>query len=317
MKAYILKSAEKICEEEIPVPRIKEDQVLIRMLGCGMCHSELADWMRGSSQGTILGHEPVGIVEKTGRLVRDFLPGDRVTGLFQHCFAEYTAAPQELVLKVPDGLQNEEAVGEPWSCLLSGADRMNLRLGDTAAVVGCGFMGLGVIELLKLMGAGKVIAVDLRKESLDWARRMGADEVYFPDQIPGEYVVDRWDDRIFLRGVDVAVEASGSASGLTLAGRLVKPHGTVGIVGYHQNPAGRVVDMQLWNWKAVTVVNAHERRVSCQMEYMRRALRLIETGKLKALPLITHRYQPKDLNQAFEAVREKPENYIKGYVDFR
>lgn len=314
MKAAVLKKAGYMQVEERPIPEIKENEMLIRMLVCGTCLSEYPDWKNGESAGEILGHEPVGVVEKTGSQITGFKPGDRVTGLFKNCFAEYAVSTEELALLVPEGLKDEEAIGEPWSCLVSGADRTDVKFGDTVAVVGCGYMGLGVMQLLKLKGAGKIIAVDIRKESLELAKRFGADEVYTPEELPNKYIVDEWNDEMFIRGVDVAAEVTGGAAGLELAGKMVRPHGVLSIVGFHQSGGLREIDMKLWNWKAITVINAHERRNRMQMEFMREALAMFQNKKINTKPMMTNEYSLEEINKAFTEMKEKPEGYIKGYV---
>lgn len=314
MKAAVLKKAGYMQVEERPIPEIKENEMLIRMLVCGTCLSEYPDWKNGESAGKILGHEPVGIVEKIGSQITGFKPGDRVTGLFKNCFAEYAVSTEELALLVPEGLKDEEAIGEPWSCLVSGADRTDVKFGDTVAVVGCGYMGLGVMQLLKLKGAGKIIAVDIRKESLELAKRFGADEVYTPEELPNKYIVDEWNDEMFIRGVDVAAEVTGGAAGLELAGKMVRPHGVLSIVGFHQSGGLREIDMKLWNWKAITVINAHERRNRMQMEFMREALAMFQNKKINMKPMMTNEYSLEEINKAFTEMKEKPEGYIKGYV---
>lgn len=314
MKAAVLKAAGYMELEEQPVPKIKDDEMLIRMLVCGTCMSEYPDWKNGESIGEVFGHEPVGVVVETGSRITKFKSGDRVTGLFKNCFAEYTVSTEELALSVPECLTDEEAIGEPWSCLVSGADRTEVKTGDTVAVIGCGYMGLGVMQLMKLKGAAKIIAVDIRRESLKLAESFGADEVYTPDELPKQYIVDEWNDEMFIRGVDVAVEVTGGAPGLELAGKMVRPHGILSIVGYHQSGGRREIDMKLWNWKAITVINAHERRQRMQMEFMRRAISMFENGKIDVKPMMKHEYLFEDINRAFSEMKEKPKGYIKGYV---
>lgn len=315
MKACVLKKNGRIEVEEKSIPQIRENEVLIKISVCGVCHSELEEYISGSSDDhTVLGHEPVGVVEKTGNMVQNFKPGDRVTGIFSHGFAEYAAAGEETLIKVPPHLRDEEAIIEPWSCLMSGLDRANIKIGDTAAVVGCGYMGLGDLMLAKLCGVSKMIAVDIRQPSLESAKEFGADECWLSQEVPEKYIVDKWDGCIFEKGVDVVFEATGTEAGLELAGKMVKPHGTLVIVGYHNSGEKRRIDMKLWNWKAITVINAHERRAEQQVRYAKKAMDLIAAGKVEAGRLITHCYTPENINQGFQDLKERPENYIKGFV---
>jgi threonine dehydrogenase-like Zn-dependent dehydrogenase len=322
MKASVLAGPGRTELDDVPVPEIGEEEVLIRVRCCGVCASELHPWTTGegwleaSGRRPIFGHEPVGIVERTGRLVHGFKKGDRVTGLISHAFAEYTKADYRKIMKVPDSLSDLEALGEPLSCLMSGADRTPVSLGDDVAIVGAGFMGLGFLQLMRLKGAGRLIAVDLRQESLQAARRLGADEVYTPQEVRPEDKVTEWihmDQG--MKGVEVAVEATGSAAGLQLAGEMTAVHGVLSVVGYHQGNGGmRQVNMQLWNWKAITVINAHERRSDVHMKRMAAGLKLIAENRFNMRDLVTHVYGLHEVDRAFEAMRSKPEGYIKSVI---
>jgi threonine dehydrogenase-like Zn-dependent dehydrogenase len=314
MKTAVMAGVRKLEIVEKPIPKITVDQLLVRVIACGMCMSEYPRWNEGKQLGEILGHEPVGIVEEVGSNVHGFKVGDRVTGLYRHAFAEYTAADPKLAVRIPDDVNDLEGMLEPWSCLISGAERIHVDFGGSVALVGCGFMGLGFLQLMKLRGAGKIIAVDIRNESLEHALHFGADEVCLTDQLPPGYIVDEWNDQMFVKGVDVVVEAGGGASALELAGKMVRPHGTLAIVGYHQSGGRREIDMCLWNWKAIDVINAHERRQTIQMEYFARAIRLIQAKRLHIKEMMTHEYTLEDINKAFLELKEKPAGYIKGYV---
>ena len=114
-------------------------------------------------------------------------------------------------------------------------------------------------------------------------------------------------------GADVVIEASGTQVALTLAGEIVKEHGILSIVGYHQGGL-RSIDMDLWNWKGIEVVNAHERRADFQMDSMRRALKLLQARKIVMDPLITHRYSLDQVDQAFSDLEQKPKGFIKAVV---
>ena len=313
MKAAVLTGPSHMEVADRPMPSANDDQLLIRVLVCGVCSSEYHVWKEGLWGGTVLGHEAVGIVEKVGKNVAAFKPGDRVSGFITEAFAEYTVCAPERAIRLPDGIGNAEGILEPWSCLISGAGRVSMRFGADVALVGCGYMGLGFLQLLKSRGVGRILAVDVREESLENARRFGADETYKPHCVPKNYIVDEWNDQMFRNGVEVAVEAGGVASALELAGKMVRPHGTLAIVGYHQS-GRREIDMRLWNWKALTVINAHERRIAMQMEYMEDAVRLMQSGRIRAKEMMTHAYPLEQINRAFAETGDKPPGYIKGYI---
>ena len=105
----------------------------MRMLICGTCASEYLPWAEGQDIGRILGHEGVGIIEKIGEDVTKFVIGDRITGMMHECFAEYTVGNENEIVKIPDGLTDEEAVGEPLAMLMSGTRRTPVELGQDFA----------------------------------------------------------------------------------------------------------------------------------------------------------------------------------------
>lgn len=314
MKQSVLIQPRKSEVWEAPIPTIGPKDVLIRVRVCGVCASELhGPWKNPPSLPWKMGHEVVGEVVEVGEEVEDSRPQMVVTGLVSQGFAEYVLAPHTHLIPVPEGVPYEFALGEPLSCVISAVRRIPLELGDTVAIVGVGFMGLLTLQAIRLRGPARIIAVDTREEALELAKSLGADEVYIPQEIPSRLKMVHWENLGRGFGVDVAVEASGTQAALTLASEIVREHGTLSIVGYHQN-GPRTIDMQLWNWKAISVVNAHERRVDFQMDCMRRGLNLLKAGKITMEPLITHRYSLDQVDQAFTDLETKPKGFIKGII---
>ncbi len=301
-----------VISEPTPAPRAFE--VLVRVEMCGVCASELHPWLDGPvDQSRRLGHEPVGVVETLGEQVTTFQIGDRVTGLFKGAYSDVCVALADDLLHIPDGVSNEAALGEPLACLVNAQRRTQIELADTVALIGLGYMGLGMLQLLKLRGPSKIIAIDVREDARAAAKRYGADEVYHPGDLPAHYRVTRFSDWQTPLGVDVVIEASGTQPGLTLAGEMVRAHGVLSILGFHQGEP-RTIDMEMWNWKAIDVVNAHVRRKADLMESMRIGLDLLAAGKLDFESLVTHRFSVDEVDKAYDALRSKPEGYIKALI---
>jgi threonine dehydrogenase-like Zn-dependent dehydrogenase len=300
--------------QEQPLPTVGAEDVLVQVKTCGVCASELHGW-QGDNEiyPRRYGHEVAGIVVEVGSAVQDFATGMAVTGLFLRGYAQFACTHQRSVTHIPDRLPIEHALGEPLACVISGARRTRLELGDSVAVVGLGFMGLLVLQALQLRGPARLIAIDPRPEMLEMARRFGADEVYTPEQTPPTLRLARWRQRGSHRGLDVVVEASGTQAGLTLAGELVHEHGFLSLVGWHQG-GPRQVDMELWNWKAFDVLNAHERRQDYLMDCMRRGLALAAAGKLDLGSLITHCFPLAGVDDAFHALETKPAGFTKAVI---
>jgi len=138
----------------------------------------------------------------------------------------------------------------------------------------------------------------------------GADVCDHPNDLPPRTTVD--DITSDRHGFDLVVEASGTQQGLDLSTALVRPHGVISLLGYHQSP--RAVDVGTWNWKAIDVINAHVRDRDRLRESTRRGLELAATGKLDLAGLTTHRFPFDCLDDAFAAMRSKPAGFIKAAI---
>lgn len=302
----------EIAEEPTPAPGPGE--VLVAIKVCGVCASELHPWMDTQpSYPFRLGHEPAGVVHAVGAGVMQFKPGDRVTGLFLKAYSDVALTSEADLLHLPPDLPFELALGEPLACMVNGQRRTPVELADRVALVGLGFMGLGLLQLLQLRGPREIIAIDPREEARTLALALGATTVYHPRDVPDDLLLTAWQDWEKPYGVDVAIEASGTQAGLTLAGKMVRAHGILSILGFHQGGL-RHVDVEMWNWKAIDVVNAHVRRHADLMESMRIGLDLIKADKFSFAPLVSHRFGLDEVDQAFTALLEKPHGFVKAVV---
>jgi threonine dehydrogenase-like Zn-dependent dehydrogenase len=301
MKQSVLVAPRRSRIEEVEPPPLRADGVLVRVRASGVCASELHAWEEAPEAPLRLGHEVAGEVVAVGPEVTAFKPGDRVTGLFHEGFADYAMAAADRVLPIPEALRFEDAFGEPLACAMSAARRTRVELGDRVAIVGQGFMGLLILQLLRLKGAAEIVGIDLREDARRMGLRLGADRV-----VPREEAEDLGD-------FDVVVEATGQPDGLTLATGLVRLHGILSILGYHQG-GPRSIDMRLWNYKAIEVLNAHERRVDYRMDCMARALELARSERIDLSVLASHTFEIDDVDAAFDALASKPPGFVKAVI---
>jgi threonine dehydrogenase-like Zn-dependent dehydrogenase len=314
MKALIMKGARKSTVIDVPDLTPGAGQVLVKVKYTGVCMSEWHPWDEAVGDER-MGHEPLGTVAALGEGVTGFRVGDRVTGLsITPTYAEYCLCKPSCLVHIPDNLSDEDAVAEPLSCLISVASKLRIeKAGDPVAVVGTGYMGLGLMTLLRLQGAGRIIAVDPRTEARENALRFGADEVYTPDTVPSKYIVTEWDDTMFDRGFRVVGEFTGTQSGLRLAGDMAAIHGTLGAAGWHQG-GDRTVDFRLWGWKGITVINTHERREAFQAACCQNALDMLSSGRWCFKGVTNHIYGMDEFDRANEELANKPNGYIKGLI---
>ena len=325
MKQIIMTGPRRSEVVDVPMPAIDEHHLLVKVSYTGMCHSEWFPWSVAKN-GETFGHETVGVVAEVGRAVTGFKVGDRVTGLGGGGYKEFIVMEPGKTVHVPDNLADVDAIVEPLACLLSAAVKMPVAtLGDDVAVVGCGYMGLGMISLFKAMGYGNIVAIDLRPEALVNAKKMGATETLLPERIPDCYRLD-WKaigtpdltrdghkTDIFGIGFHNVVEFTGTESGLQLAGDLVCAHGRLGIGGYH-NDGLRSIDYKLWNFKAMTTINCHERRIDYEAGLCGRCLNLLSRGLWKFTGMTTHVYEMEQFDQANEDMENHLGGFIKGVV---
>ncbi len=317
MKKMFLVGPGKTEVRDVPMPEFGDDEVLVKLIYHGVCMSEHYSWEHAETGNGIdkgFGHEPCGVVEAVGKNVTRVKPGDRVTGLGPN-IAEYGVMKEKHVYIIPDNVSFEDATGEPLACLLSAVSKVPMTFpGESSvAVVGCGYMGCGAISLLKLRGAGKIVAVDVNKESLKNALKYGADEAYLPEELPEEYVADRAHP-CDGRGFDYVMEWGETADSLNLAIKLTKMLGFLGIGAYHTGEL-RPIDMQLANVKAIDMLSTHPRDAHRTHKGLEKSMELLSSGQWKYKDLPVKIYPMDKFDQAHEELETKFGKYMKALVD--
>jgi L-iditol 2-dehydrogenase len=298
---------------DVPAPEIAEDEVLVRVAACGVCASEL-DIFSGKQSHAKLpwfpGHEVSGVVERRGHRVEAFRRGDPVAvWVTTRGFADFVAVKEEHCFPAGD-VPLELALGEPIACAVNAVQAAAPALGDDVVIVGTGFMGLLVQQLVQRRGPHRLLVADTRPDALERARAQGATEVV---NVLDESLVRRvkaWTGRV---GADVTFEVTGQQRPLELVGKITRMSGTVVIAGYHQGRPRRI-PLGHWNWMAYRIVNAHFRDVPTIMRGMRAGMRLLVSGKLSMEGLVTHTFPLEDIEKAFRMAIEKPDGFVKAVV---
>jgi threonine dehydrogenase-like Zn-dependent dehydrogenase len=313
MRAGVLAAAGHAELAEVPRPEPAPGQVRIRIEGSGVCGSDLPvwqgrEWFDYPREPGAPGHEGWGVVDAIGDGVEGLEHGARVASLGCHAYAEYDVAEAAEVIALPSGLDGVPFPGEALGCALNVFRRSAIGAGQTVAVVGAGFLGSLLIQLAARAGA-HVVAISRRSSALVVARRMGAEEALVLDEgVPAAIESLTGGD-----GCDRAIEAVGRQETLDLAGRIVGVRGRLVIAGFHQE-GRRSVDMQLWNWRGIDVVNAHERELAVRAGGVREAARMVAAGALDPEPLYTHRFRLTELGTAFATAVERPDGFMKALV---
>jgi threonine dehydrogenase-like Zn-dependent dehydrogenase len=302
---------------EGPLPRPGRGQVRVKLEGCGVCASNLPPWegkpwFRYPMAPGALGHEGWGRIDAVGEGVSRFRAGERVAFLSGHAYAEYDLASEDALLALPPELEGKPFPGEPLGCAVNIFKRSRIGAGTTVAIVGIGFLGALLTKMATAAGA-RVLAVARRASARSTAERMGAAEaIPMEDQAAVIEAVRRSTGGKFC---DVVVEAAGKQWPLDLAAELCRERGSLIIAGYHQD-GPRQVNMQLWNWRGLDVVNAHEREERLYMEGMEEAARAVARGDLDPFPLYTHKFPLEDLGRALDMTRDRPEGFMKALIIF-
>jgi threonine dehydrogenase-like Zn-dependent dehydrogenase len=315
MLAAVLSAPRRFELTRVPVPQPGPGQVRVRVEGCGICGSngpgwEGRPWFRYPFDPGAPGHEGWGTVEAVADGVRDLVPGDRVAYLSNSALAEHDLVAVDRAVRLSDSLRGQPFPGEPLGCAMNVFRRSDVRAGQTVAVVGVGFIGAVVVRLARRAGA-RVIALGRRPYALEVARAMGADlTLSFEDtgRAVGEVHAQTGGALC-----DRVIEATGEQRPLDLAAQLARERGRLVIAGYHQD-GPRQVDMQLWNWRGLDVINAHERDPAMYLDGMRGALDAVTSGVLDPQPLYTHRFSLSEVGGAFEALRTRPDGFMKALV---
>jgi NADPH:quinone reductase len=317
MKAAVVTGAGRIEIDTLPLPNPTKNQVRIKLEGCGVCASNLGpwagpEWMSFPTEPGSLGHEGWGVIDAIGEEVHDLDTGDRIAALSYHAYATHDIADQQAVVPLPPELAGHPFPGEPLGCAMNIFRRSQIEPGQTVAIVGIGFLGALLTQLAVAAGA-HVIAISRRSFSLDVALKAGACAA-----IPMQ---DHWQIIDEVKGLtqgrfcDCAIEAVGKQWPLDLAAELTKERGRLIIAGYHQD-SPRQVNMQLWNWRGLDVVNAHEREPAVYASGIRDAVQAVLDGRLNPSPLYTHWFPLEELDTALDMTRDRPDGFLKALVRY-
>ncbi len=314
MQALLLTEYRKLELTTLDRPAFGPDDVLVSVRACGICGSDVHGFDGSTGRRIpplVMGHESAGVVAEVGANVTSVRPGDRVAldsllscgecelcrnGQTNMCagrrilgvacqefrqqgaFAEYVVAPEQAIYPVPVDLPFEHAaLVEPVSVALHAVGRLRIDLGDSAAVVGSGMIGLLVIQALKIAGCEEVIAIDFDDDRLRLAAKLGATATINSAKCDGVAGVL---ERTAGRGVDVALEVVGAATPLATAIGAVRRGGQIGLVG---NLAAEVpLPLQTVVMREIALFG------SCASagEYPR-AIELIANGVIQVAPLIS------------------------------
>jgi threonine dehydrogenase-like Zn-dependent dehydrogenase len=315
MRAAVIAGSQKTEIGEALIPEPSAHEVRVKIEGCGVSSSNIPlwegrNWFNYPRDAGAPGREAWGRIDAIGREVKYLSPGDRVTMLSYHSFAEYDLARADEVAALPSSLSGKPFPGEALAGAMNVFRRANVAPGKNVAIVGIGFLGALLTQLAARAGA-RVIAIARRPFAMDIARRMGASETIAMDD--HRRVIEEVVELTQGECCDLVIEATGEQLPLDLATELTRERGRLVIAGYHQD-GPRQVNLQLWNWRGLDVINAHERAARVYVKGMREAVDAVAHGRLDPTPLYTHIFGLDYIDQAMKATRSRPDGFLKALI---
>ncbi|MEM2500415.1 MAG: zinc-binding dehydrogenase, partial [Candidatus Bathyarchaeia archaeon] len=228
-------------------------------------------------------------------------------------FAEYYKTNKWNVAKIPEEVPERDLIywiSEPLACAVTGIKGSNIQIGDKVCIIGCGYMGLLLIQLIPKDIVGELIAIDIRDKCLDLARRFGAR--YTLNPLKSDVAKET---REILGGeADIVIEASGAPGTIYLATEIVRRGGRLVIFGRHV--VDEKVPTEEWHVKGLTILNTSPSFSNNFNKDFFDAVNLLKRGVVDQRPLITHIFPYTKAQEAFELASRKPLDYIKGVLVF-
>ncbi len=305
---YLDDGSIELFEREVPDPGT--DEIQIEGGACGICSWDVVTAKLGNQMHPMAppGHEGVGYVAKIGDGVTGFKEGDRVAG---GGFANVRNLSAQRVFKIPESdLPDEYWIVEPVSCAVTGIDHCQIQPGNRIGVVGCGFMGLLILQGLLRYPLDDLIVLDIVQSRLDLAQQLGVGEVYNT----AEADLQDLSRELKSREIDVVVDTSGSQAGLDLSTDIVKRGGRINLFGWLKGQTASF-DPTKWHLGGFTVVNSAP--ASKLRDTFEPAIRLIHKGIIDLKPLVTHTATLEDYPDLMAQIVAGDESYIKGVVTLK
>jgi threonine dehydrogenase-like Zn-dependent dehydrogenase len=343
MRAAVFERPGRIVIQERPIPEVGPTDALLRVTLTTICGTDV-HILKGEyavKPGLIVGHEPVGVIERLGNAVTGYEVGQRVIvgaitpcgqcnscldghpsqcrgrpmggwrfgNTIDGCQAEFVLVPDAKanLSPVPDGLTDEQVLMCPdiMSTGISGAESGNVRIGDVVAVFAQGPIGLCATAGARLRGASQVIVVDCIAERLKLAKTLGADDaVDFNETDPVDAIMKLTNGR----GVDVAIEALGKQQTFEWGVRTLKPGGVLSSLGVYSGKLSIPVEAIAAGLGDHTI-----RTTLCPggKERMRRLMSIVQSGRVDLRSFVTHRFKLEQIEEAYELFANQRDNVIK------
>ncbi len=324
--------------EEIPIPEIGPDELLVQMHACGLCGSDVLEWYRVKKAPLVLGHEMSGEIAAVGKNVTQYSVGDRVfvshhvpcntchyclNGHHTVCdtlratnfdpggFAEFIRVPRinidRGVFRLPDELSYEQATFiEPLACVLRGQRIAKLQATQTVFVIGGGTAGLLHLKAARALGASSVVVTDVHEKRLAFAERFGAKAAFLAADFTPDHLRDVYQGRL----ADLVVVATGAVDAMNAAWKCADRGGTVLVFAPPEPGIDLAVPLyDIWH-DGITITTAY---AGSPLD-ITRAIELLRTRTIEVDDMITHRFPLARAAEGFALV-EKAYDSLKVIIE--
>lgn len=337
-RASYMTGIRKLEMREIPVPEVKDDEVLVKIEYVGICGSDIHYLEHGRigdfvvEGDFILGHEGAGTIVEVGSKVENLKKGDRValepgetcgkcefcttgrynlcpdveflaTPPFDGCFVDYLAHPAHLAFKLPDSISSKEgALIEPLSVGLEAASVSDVKLGDSVIILGSGTIGLMTMLACKARGASDITVVDVIPKRLEKAKELGADHVINAKE---EDTISAYMSLTYGKGADIVIETAGATKTAQQTIYLVKRGGTITIVGMGPEDIFEFDFAKLMN-KVVDIRSVFRYKNQYPV-----AIDAVKNGTIDISGVASHEFDFEDIEEAFRVNIEDIQDVVK------
>jgi L-iditol 2-dehydrogenase len=308
--------------KKVPTPKPKRKEMLVKVISCGICGSDIVEWYRLPRAPLVQGHEIGAEVVAVGSSVKKYKPGDRVfiapkvpcmkcyyceNGHYPQCsevkerlpggFAEYILVPEILVNNgtylLPDNITFDQSTFiEPLACVIRAQRLARVKKGQSVLVIGCGMSGLLNVKLARTKGC-KIIATDINKTKLEIAKNMGADiTINAADNISERLVAENG------KKADVVFLCASADSAVEQAWKCVDKGGVIVLFAVPAPDKKVIVPVNDFWMKEITILTSYY----CGPPDIIEAMKLIEWHNITVDDLITHRLPLTDILKGFQLV---------------
>ncbi|MDW0147659.1 MAG: alcohol dehydrogenase catalytic domain-containing protein [Nitrososphaeraceae archaeon] len=320
----------KVTLVESELPKVNEDEMLVRMQSCGICGSDLEKVYGNYGMRSLrVGHEPAGVVIKVGKNLKKFQVGDRVfvhhhvscyscryclQGNYTMCNNYQTSNIEPCglseefivpkwniqhggVLKLPESISYDEAaLIEPFACCIRGLNKISIKHGDNVAILGAGPTGVMHTLLARLWGANNIVVSDVNEFRLKFVEKYGVTAV----NLNLEKLDDVINNNTESLGVDVTILATGSMKAFESSLRITRRGGKILLFGVPSVGSNCDLDLNsLYSNEQIIIPSYGASEIETNQ-----ALSLMSDKSIDLLPLVTHRFQLRESDNAFKCAHE-------------